>query len=490
MKTAISLSELSTLVLGGHLEPATDGRLYAVTGPATGEVLTAVPWASSEDVDRAVQAAKAAAARWARIPPRDRAQALLAFSRRLEAESEFFAYLDAVNSGNPIREMQRDVVLATQVIEYYASLATELKGETLPSTEETLHFSIREPYGVVGRIVAFNHPTLFAASRLAAPLVAGNAIIIKPAEQTPLSALALGRIALEVFPPGLINILSGDGPTTGGALVRHPDVRRIAFIGSTETGRLIQRQAAESAIKYVTLELGGKNPFIVFPDVDPHVVASAAVRGMNFVWQGQSCGSTSRLFVHERLYEEVVALVVERVRQIKVGHPLDEETQMGPLISRQHLERTLHYIESAVDEGARLVAGGGRPAGVHPGGFYLEPTVLADVQPNMRVAQEEIFGPVLSVLPWRNFDALIEAVNGVRYGLTASIWTNDLNQAIRTARLVESGYVWVNDVSAHYLGAGFGGYKDSGVGKEENLSELLSYTREKYINFRIPSPSP
>jgi acyl-CoA reductase-like NAD-dependent aldehyde dehydrogenase len=483
------LIELSTpaMLVGGALEPASDGRCLEVVNPGTGERLATAPFATAEDVDRAVRAARRAAVGWGRVPVRERADHLLRLAAALRAHQEELAVLDALNSGNPIREMRRDVLLAVAVIEYYAGIGSELKGETLPLTPETLHFSVREPYGVVGRIVAFNHPLLFAASRLAAPLVAGNAVVLKPADQTPLSALALGRIAADLFPPGIVNVVPGDGPTTGAALVRHPDVKRIAFIGSVETGRLVQRQAAEAGVKHVTLELGGKNPMIVFPDADAEAAAAAAVRGMNFVWQGQSCGSTTRLFVHRRLHDRVVAGVLDRVRAIKVGDPMVEDTQMGPMISKRQLDKDLSYIAAARDEGGTVLTGGGRPPGLPAGGFYLEPTVVGGVRPGMRVAQEEIFGPVLSVLEWDDYDAMIAAANGVRYGLTASIWTNDINQALRTMRAVEAGYVWINDVSIHYLGAGFGGYKESGVGKEENLAELLSYTQEKYVHIRTPA---
>jgi acyl-CoA reductase-like NAD-dependent aldehyde dehydrogenase len=472
------------MLIDGQLEPVREDKALPVMNPGTGEPLTMSPWATAQDVDRAVRAAKRAAQTWKEIPVKQRAEFLLRLARELEARREELALLDALNSGNPIREMRRDVSLAVGVIEHYAGLGQEIKGETLPSTHETLHFSIREPYGVVGRIVAFNHPLLFAASRLAAPLVAGNAIVLKPADQTPLSALALGRMVADVFPPGVINIVPGDGPSTGVALVRHPDVKRIAFIGSVETGRLIQRQAAEIGVKHISLELGGKNPMIIFSDVDPEMAAEAAVRGMNFNWQGQSCGSTSRLFVHRRLYDRVVTSIVDRVRSIKVGDPLSEETQMGPMISKRQLDKSLSYVALAQDEGGAILTGGSRPPEVHPGGHFLQPTVLGGVRPTMRVAQEEIFGPVLSVLEWEDYDEMISAVNGVRYGLTASIWTNDINLALKTMRAVEAGYVWINDVSIHYPGAGFGGYKESGVGKEENLAELLSYTQEKYVNIR------
>jgi acyl-CoA reductase-like NAD-dependent aldehyde dehydrogenase len=325
---------------------------------------------------------------------------------------------------------------------------------------------------------------MFVATQLAAPLAAGNTLILKPAEQTPLSALELASDLAEIFPPGVVNILTGGGPETGAPLVQHPGIGRIAFTGSVETGREIMRLAADG-IKPVTLELGGKNPMIVFADADMDQAVAGALVGTNFMrCQGQSCGSVSRLFLHERIHDEFVTLLQNRVEQIRIGSPTDEATEMGCLVSPQHQSRVLAYIESGkAEEGVRLVTGGGPPSEPELSqGCYVLPTILDGVEPQMKIAQEEIFGPVLSVLKWSDYEEVIAAANGVRYGLTASVWTQSLSLAHRAAADLEAGYIWINDSSRHFTGVPFGGYKQSGIGREGSLQELLSYTRLKSIN--------
>src|SRR4029077_8916601 len=351
-------------------------------------------------------------------------------------------------------------------LDYYAGFATEIKGETIPASAKNLHFTIREPYGVVGRIIPFNHPIKFAANALAAPLIAGNCVVLKPPETSPLSATMLGEICREVMPAGVVNIVPGLGLPAGDAIARHPDVKRIAFTGSVPTGRAIQRAAAEGGIKHVTLELGGKTPLIAFPDMDPDIVAKIAVAGMNFAWQGQSCGSTSRLLLHESLYDGVLKRVGGRGAALKLWDPLDDKSQMGPINSKRHYERVVSMVESGKSEGARLMTGGKRPSGSDfSRGYWLEPTVFADVNPNMRIAKEEIFGPVMSVFSWKDEKEALALANSTQYGLTASIFTNDLKTAFRVARAVKSGYVWINGASGHFYGTPFGGFKNSGLGR-------------------------
>jgi len=324
---------------------------------------------------------------------------------------------------------------------------------------------------------------MFATGRTAAALIAGNAVNVKPPETSPLSALILSEIAAQALPPGVFNIVTGTGGAAGAALVRHPAVKRIAFIGSVPTGMAIQRMAAESAVKHVSLELGGKNPMIVFPDVEPVTAADAAVAGMNFAWQGQSCGSTSRVLVHASIYDRVVEALAERVRAIRVGHPLDPESQMGPLNSKGQHEKVVRYVASARREGARLAAGGERPAGREfERGYWIEPTLFVDVQPQMTIAREEIFGPVLSVLKWSQLEQAVTLANDTPMGLTAAILTRDIDLALATARRVRSGYVWINGVGPHYPAMPFGGMKNSGVGREEGIEEMLSYTETKAIH--------
>jgi aldehyde dehydrogenase (NAD+)/betaine-aldehyde dehydrogenase len=342
---------------------------------------------------------------------------------------------------------------------------------------------MREPYGVVGRIVPFNHPFLFAAAHLAAPLMAGNGVVLKSPDQSPLSASVMAEICDEILPKGLVNFVSGVGTVVGDAIVRHPDVPRIGFTGSVGTGMAIQRAAAETAVKHITLELGGKNPFIAFPDTDPEEIATAAVGGMNFSWSGQSCGSTSRLMLHESMYDDVVERIRAKVTSIRVGDPLDPESGMGPVNSEPHYRRILDIIASAKGQGATVIAGGDRPTGKQfERGFWVEPTVFGDVTMDMRVAREEIFGPVLAVLKWKTPDQAIAMANELDLGLTAAVWTNDLKAAMSAVRALQSGLVWVNGTGRHYMGTGFSGWKNSGLGREECLEEVLSYTRVKAVH--------
>src|SRR5262249_16694539 len=307
-----------------------------------------------------------------------------------------------------------------------------------------------------------------------------------PPEPSPLSATMLGEICREVLPAGVVNIVTGTGMPAGDAIARHPNVKRIAFTGSVPTGRAIQRAAAEGGIKHVTLELGGKNPLIAFPDMDPDIVAKIAVAGMNFAWQGQSCGSTHRLLLHEDLYKPVLERVVERVKSLRLADPLDDNAQMGPINSKRHYERVVSMVQSGVSDGAKLMAGGKRPGGSDfARGYWLEPTVFADVNPAMRIAKEEIFGPVLSVFRWKDEKEALALANSTEYGLTASIFTNDIKTAFRTARAVKSGYIWINGASGHFYGTPFGGFKNSGLGREEGIDELLSYTEVKTIHVML-----
>jgi betaine-aldehyde dehydrogenase len=366
-------------------------------------------------------------------------------------------------------------------LRYFAGLGYELQGSTIPGSSDRLNFTIREPYGVVGRIVAFNHPIAMAVFGVASPLMAGNSVVLKPSEHCPLSATLLGEIASEVLPPGVVNVVTGDGEV-GNALVRHPRVKRLSFIGSVRTGMAIQRSAAEVAVKSISLELGGKNPFIVFPDAPVKEVAEAAVAGMNFTWQGQSCSSTSRLFVHDSIYDEVVQQVVAKAEAIHIGDPFQWTTEMGAINSQSHLKRIENYVDIGKAEGARLVAGGKRPAGAgFERGFWFEPTVFADVRQEMRIAREEIFGPVLSIQRWSDVDEVIDTANAVEFGLTAAVWTQDITKALRTAQCIKSGYIWINGVNTHVRAVPFGGYKNSGVGRERGLGELYSYTEEKSV---------
>lgn len=475
------------LYYGGVWNVPQSGRYRPTFNPANGQELAQVAQAESQDVYDAVRAANMAFAGWRRVKSAERGRLLRKAADILRANAVELAMLDAFNAGNPVAEMVGDAHVAAATLEYFAGLVTEIKGETIPMGEGSLNYSLREPLGVVARIVAYNHPLMFAATKLAAPLAAGNTVIIKPSEQAPLSALRMAELLGDIFPPGVVNVVTG-GRECGAALSRHEQVRKITLIGSTQTGRAIMKDASDS-LKQVLFELGGKNPLLAYPDADLDLLADGIVRGMNFTWAGQSCGSTSRVFLHEDIHDQVLQKVVGLIKdRHQPGAPTNWTTTMGPVISQAHYDRVMHYIDTAQKEGARLVTGGKRPDNLELArGYFIEPTVFSDVRPEMTIAKEEIFGPVMAVFKWHDEETLIQMANNVEYGLTASIWSSDLATAHRTAGALEAGYVWVNNVSQHFLGAPFGGYKSSGLGREECLDELLEFTQLKSVNVCLAS---
>ena len=469
---------------GGQWHEPKGGRTIDQTNPGTGASLGRVADCGADDIDAAVKAAKAAFKEWRRVPPLERAKMLRKIADVLRANAGELAMIDSADCGNPIAEMIMDATIAAAQVEFFAGLVTEMKGHSIPMGPDRLNFSVREPLGVVGRIVPFNHPFMFIAGKAAAPLAAGNTIVMKPPEQAPLSSLRLAELIDGLLPPGVFNLVPG-GKEAGAALASHPDVAKIALIGSVPTGKAVMR-AASDTLKGVLLELGGKNALIAYPDADPDAVAGGLVGGMNFTWCGQSCGSTSRAFIHEKIYDAVLERVKARITHWKPGIPTDPATTMGAIISQVQFDRVVSYIDSAKKEGARLLTGGGRPSDpALAKGHYIEPTVFADVTPAMRIFKEEIFGPVVGVVKWRDEAAMFDQVNSVEYGLTASIWTNDLTTAHRAAANVEAGFIWINDVSKHFIGTPFGGYKQSGIGREECLEELICFTQEKNININL-----
>jgi betaine-aldehyde dehydrogenase len=484
---AVLLDREWVMLIGGDRVDASGGATMQIIAPHDGSVLASVPAAGPADVDAAVTAASAAFPAWHDTTLLERAEMIRAFAARLRSRATDFGLLDAIDTGNPVTAMIGDVMLAARWLDYHASVAFGITGDTLPSMTKSWLMTRKEPYGVVGRIIPYNHPILFAAAKIGAPLITGNTLVLKVPDQAPLSSLLMAEVVGASFPPGVVNILSGSGAVAGDALVRHRDVKRIALIGSVPTGQKVMAAAAEVGIKHITLELGGKNAMIVCPDADPAAVVEGAAFGMNCHWsQGQSCGSTTRLFLHESLHDQVVAGLVERLKSIKIGHPLDPRTEMGCLVSSAQYDKVHHYIESARCEGARLVTGGGRPQGEEfQAGFYVEPTVFTDVDMSMTVAREEIFGPVLSVLRFTDLDAAVAEANALPFGLTGAIWSNDIATAVSVADRLDTGYVWINGSGSHFLGAPFGGHKNSGTGSEEGIDELESFLQTKTVNIPL-----
>lgn len=472
------------MLIGGELLESSSGASIPSVNPATEEVIGSVPDATADDVERAVRAAESAATGWRDLMWTRRSAILRDYAQVLEDNLEELAHLDSIDSGNPISSMRADVQGAIGEIRYFAGVAGETKGRTVPSGPDALTYTEFVPYPVVARIVPFNHPVKFASAKSAAPLAAGCPVIVKPGEQTSLSALRLGELVQDLFPPGVFNVVTGSGAGAGAALAGHPRVPRVAFTGSVATGQRVASLGSTN-IKHLSLELGGKNPLIIFPDADVATTAKAAVAAMNLArCMGQSCGSASRIFVHQDLEEEFLAALVDAVASLKVGDPMDESTDMGPLAFKSHYDKVTGLIASGVEDGAKLLYGGARPEGLTRG-YYVEPTVFARVDMSMRIAREEIFGPVMSVLSWNDYEQMLEQVNSLDVGLTGNIWTNDISLALRTARRIQSGYISVNGTGKRPIGSPFGGFKHSGIGKESALDELLSYGREQSVTVTL-----
>lgn len=470
------------MTIGGKFVDSRSGQRMVSMNPAHDEPIAQVPAGNAEDVQAAVAAGKAAFPAWSRMHVDERVNHCKQFASAVRARAREFGMLDAIDSGNPFLPMVDDARKGASLHDFFGGLGMEIKGQTIPTPGGGLDYTRPQPFGVVARIIPYNHAISFAAGKIAPALVAGNTVVLKPADQTPLSALWMGKLAQECFPPGVVNIVSGDGPTCGGALVAHKEVRRIAFTGSVATGLAITRAAG---IKTLSLELGGKNPLIVFPDVDVEKAAAAAVAGMNFtVSQGQSCGSNSRVFVHRSIRAKFIDAVMARTDRIVIGLPELESTQMGPVITRTHYERVMHYIEAGKREGAKLLRGGAHARGEQLAkGYFIDVTIFEGVRHGMTIEREEIFGPVMSVLDWEDEAKMLEEVNDSDYGLCANIWTNDISRALRLADAVEAGYVWINGHGGkRFKGAPFGGFKASGIGREHSIEELMSYTQIKNVN--------
>ena len=462
------------------------GKKFETINPATGEVLANVAEADAPDVDLAVKAARKAfhsKAPWRRMSASERGKLLNRLADLIEENIEELATLESLDNGKP-RHVARtaDLPLVIACYRYYAGWADKIQGKTIPINGDYFCYTRHEPVGVVGQIIPWNFPLLMQAWKLGPALACGNTVVLKVAEQTPLSALRVGELLLEAgFPEGVVNILPGYGPTAGAALARHTDVDKVAFTGSTEVGHLVMKAAAESNLKRVTLELGGKSPNIVFADAD----MDQAIEGSHFALffnQGQCCCAGSRVFVEGKAYDEFVQRSTERAKRRTVGDPLDRKTEQGPQVDKDQFEKVLHYVDEGRKEGAKLMCGGDR---VGERGYFVAPTVLADVNDEMKIAQEEIFGPVMSIMKFQDMDELVERANKTIYGLAAAVWTRDIGKAHHIANNVRAGTVWINCFDVFDAGAPFGGFKQSGIGRELGEYGLQQYSEIKTVTVKL-----
>jgi acyl-CoA reductase-like NAD-dependent aldehyde dehydrogenase len=470
------------LLIGGEWRDAADGKTMPVVNPATEEVIADVASAGAADVDAAVAAARAAlAGPWGKMSARERGRLVWKLGERLVAQIDDVARLETLHNGKPIMESRHiEVPAAAECLQYFAGWADKIQGETVPVKGQALVYTLREPLGVVACIVPWNFPLLLAVWKVAPALATGNTVILKPASQTPLTALALGQLAIDVgFPPGVLNIITGSGATVGDAIVRHPGIDKIAFTGDTSTGRGIMRTAADT-VKHLTLELGGKSPNIVFPDADLDAAVRGATTGI-FYGKGEVCAAGSRLLVDKSIKDAFLSKVAERTRKMVAGDPLDPKTRLGAISSKSQLERVLKYVELGKQEGATLLAGGSRTDIGTGKGYFMQPTVFGDVQPDMTIAREEIFGPVLAAIDFVDVDEAIARANDSIYGLAAGVWTRDIKKAHYVASKLQAGTVWINTYNVYDTAAAFGGYKQSGVGREMSVHALDYYTQLKTV---------
>jgi phenylacetaldehyde dehydrogenase len=482
------------MLIDGKWVEAASGKTLTTYDPATEAPLAEVPAGDAEDIDRAVRAARKAfeGGPWRRMTASERGRCIWKLADLIEQHGEEFAQLETLDNGKPLAVSRvADVPLVVDHFRYYAGWATKIEGETIPVSipgQRMLAYTLREPVGVVGQIIPWNFPLLMAAWKLGVALACGNTVVLKPAEQTPLSALRLGELLEEAgFPAGVVNIVTGYGETAGAALAAHPDVDKIAFTGSTEVGHLIMKAAAGN-LKRVSLELGGKSPNIVFADADLDAAAAGAAAAI-FFNHGQCCCAGSRLFIEHKAYDTIMPKLIEYSEKIKLGPGMDLSTEMGPLVSSEQYQRVTGFLDSGKSQGAKAATGGGRPKNL-PKGYFVQPTVFTDVKPDAKILREEIFGPVVCAVPFKDMEEVAQAGNDTDYGLAAAVWTSDITKAHRLAETLKAGTVWINCYNVFDAAAPFGGYKQSGFGREMGKAALEMYTQLKTVWVNLgPQPS-
>ena len=471
------------LMINNEWVDSSDGSTFETLNPATGETIAKVAHATAKDVDMAVKAARRAVETgpWSRMDAADRGRLMYKLADRIEQEAGELAMLESLNCGKTIRDSRGDVGGVVNTLRYYAGWADKIEGKTVPVRGGFLSYTLRQPVGVVGQIIPWNFPLLMLAWKWGPALAGGNAIVMKTAEQTPLSAMRLAELAIEVgFPPGVINLLAGLGETTGDAMVKHPDIDKIAFTGHVDTAKIIQKNAANS-LKRCTFELGGKSPNVIFADCDLDKAVEGAFHVIYFHC-GQCCTAGSRLFVEKSIREKFVERLAARAKQRKIGDPMSEDTDQGPQVSQEQLDKILGYVAAGQKAGAKLVVGGER---VGPNGYFVSPTIFDNVTDDMTIATDEIFGPVVSVLPFETFDEVVERANNTSYGLAAGVWTTNLEKAHLYAKQVKAGTIWVNTYHVVDTSTPFGGFKMSGQGRENGEAALDHYTETKTVTIKL-----
>ncbi|MFO0806763.1 MAG: aldehyde dehydrogenase family protein [Gemmataceae bacterium] len=472
------------MLINGEWVESASGKTFDTINPSTGEVICKVAEGDKADIDMAVKAARKAfeSGPWSKMPPAGRGLLLNKLADAMEKHLEELAALESLDNGKPIGDaMAADLPLSIACFRYYAGWADKIYGQTIPFSPDYFCYTRHEPVGVVGQIIPWNFPLLMQAWKWGPALACGNTVVLKPAEQTPLTALRVAQLAQEVgFPKGVINVVPGYGPTAGAALSGHMDVDKIAFTGETSTGKIVMTAAANSNLKRVSLELGGKSPNVVFADADLDAAVEGAYFGL-FFNQGQCCCAGSRLFVEEKVYDEFVAKIVAKAKGRKVGDPFDPTTEQGPQVSQEQFDRVMGYIDAGQKDGANMLIGGKR---VGDRGYFIQPTVFGDVKDEMKIAKEEIFGPVMSILKFRDVDEVIARGNATFYGLAAAVWTKDISKAIRLSNALRAGTVWVNCFDVFDASAPFGGFKMSGIGRELGQYALQLYTEVKTVTVK------